>query len=97
MSSGRSSASLSLVPQPHFGYTAPERDVREHDNRGVRARAAFDVVFEPFQWVVAERPEACRPGGPRTLTSPMKWTPFLLKAVPAGALALDALQVPLAQ
>src|ERR1700756_4177687 len=75
-------------PAP-FWIHRPERDVGKHDNRGFRAKT-FDVVFEPFQLLVAELPEA---SGLKVydVDQPNEVDTIFVKAIPAGALALDAL------
>ena len=51
--------------------------MREDNNRRVRAKA-FHVPFQPFELLISELPKTA---GLKiqTLTSAMKWTPFLLK------------------
>ena len=52
----KSALAIACSPSP-IADKPPQRDVREHDYGSIRAKA-FDIVFEPFQLIVAELTQA---------------------------------------
>ena len=86
--------SLSLGPPAPLRIDRPKRDMREDYNWRVRAKT-FYIIFEPLELLVAKLAQTAGLEDSRTLTSPMKWTPFLLKLYQPEPLRFDALQVSL--